>query len=51
MIAFRTGLTTWFITFQDRSIEGVSTMRAFVFDGRHDSHDTGIAPAEQVETV
>ena len=46
-MTFRTDLTAGFITFQDRSLENVSTVLAFVFDGRHDPHDTGIVPAAQ----
>jgi hypothetical protein len=36
-MAFRAGLATGVVAFQDGATEGVSAVTAFVFDGRHDS--------------
>lgn len=35
-MTFRAGLAAGIITFQDRTIEGVSAVLAFVFDSRHE---------------
>jgi hypothetical protein len=47
MMTLRAGLTAGFIPFQDRAIECVCTVLAFVFNGWHALNHTVTAPAAQ----